>query len=411
MAYEVFLGLYQAMSGTTEEDKLYKIASGKLQKINPFVIAITGSVGKTTMRDFIFTILSQKYKVCKGSLNTKLGLAVNIVNDMKYDDEVFVAETGMDRAGELLETGNFIRPNIAVITNVSRTHIEKLGSFENIKKAKAELLQTIRPGGSVFINWDDQGARSLEAFVPKSVLIEKFGTQNGIAYNKKFVEKTIYDASLDPEEWYKFEEIPFKFIGRHNKILSIGAAAIGSYLKTPPFELRNGILNLETPNGRLKLLEGVGGSTLIDDTYNSSPVSACSALEAVSDYYNSFKLHGRKIAILGGMLELGDYEDEGHKLVGDVVSKFHFDILVLVGDLAVKIKKSLLLKDSSVTINHYPDGISTGEFVKKTLKPQNGDIILVKASQGIRLEKAVEILMKDPKRASNLLVRQDARWK
>ncbi len=201
------MALQNGAVGIIEENELYKLASEKLAKIKPIVLAVTGSVGKSTMVGFISTLLSQKFKVCKGSLNTKLGLAVNIINDMKNNDQIFVAETGMDRAGELLETGNFISPHIAVITNVSETHLEKLGSFENIKKAKAELLQTIRQGGSAFINWDDAGAKSIAKYVPKSVFVRRYKLYNG-----------------DNDK-------PFNFIGKHNKVLASGAIDIAKFLE------------------------------------------------------------------------------------------------------------------------------------------------------------------------------------
>jgi len=381
------IALQNGAAGIIEENELYKLASKKLAKIKPIVIAVTGSVGKSTMVGFIVTLLSQKFKVCKGSLNTKLGLAVNIINDMKSNDQIFVAETGMDRAGELLETGNFISPYIAVITNVSKTHMEKLGSFENIKKAKGELLQTIRQGGCAFINWDNVGAKSISKYVPKSVSLRGYKL-----------------CSEDNDK-------PFNLIGKHNKVLACGAIEIAKFFKLSPKEISEGIKSLRTPKGRLAIIAGINNSIIIDDSYNSSPVSVRGAFEAVCSYYKCNKMKGRKIAILGGALELGSYEDKGHKEIGNAVANFKFNDLVLVGKLARKIQKSSKLQNSKTSIHFCKDNMSAGNFVKDKLKPQKSDIILVKASQGIRLEKTVEILMKYPNKAPELLVRQDARWK
>ena len=373
--------------GIIEADELYKIASEKLQEINPKIIAITGSVGKSTMRDFLTTMLSQKYRVCKGSLNTKLGLAVNIINDLKEGDEFFVAETGMDRVGELTETGNFLNPHAVVITNISESHMLKLGSLEAIKKAKSELLYTLRPGGVAFINWDNENIRDVIEKNFNDLLVQKYSFSDPLPY------------------------LPTQLLGSHNYLNSVGAYKVGQYFGLSDDELIKGLKALTTPKGRLKIIEGINDSIIIDDTYNSSPVSAKYALDAVTNYYKSQNLTGRKIAVLGGMSELGDFEDRGHDLVGDYVVAEGFDELVLVDELGAKISNSEKLKNSNVHVLMSADVKSAGELVKTKLKPQKGDIILVKASQSKRLEITVELLMKNPSDAEKLLVRQDARWK
>ena len=121
--------LEKGASGIIEEKELYEISTNKLNRINPIVIAVTGSVGKSTTVNFLNILLSEKFSVCVGTLNTKLGLATNIVNDMNDDCEIFLAECGMDRPGELFDTGEFIKPDVVMITNISESHIEKLGSL------------------------------------------------------------------------------------------------------------------------------------------------------------------------------------------------------------------------------------------------------------------------------------------
>ncbi|PIR42482.1 hypothetical protein CO058_03675 [candidate division WWE3 bacterium CG_4_9_14_0_2_um_filter_35_11] len=374
--------------GVIEEQELYEIASEKLAIINPKVIAITGSVGKTTMRNFLSTILSEKYKVCVGSLNTKLGLAVNIVNSLKDTDEVFVAEAGMDRAGELLETGNFIKPEYAVITNISQSHMAKLGSLEAIKRAKAELLETITLGGKAFLNWDSENVRDIIGFVPENVEIIKYSLEN-------------LESEID------LKNLKLNFIVGPNYLNAIGAILICMKLGLSVEETIGGLEKIKPEKGRLNILKGINNSTIIDDTYNASPVSMIAGIKATSDYYSKSNLNGRKIAVIGGMLELGLYEDEGHKVSGEEILKEGFSEVVLVGELA----KKYCIKDTpGVIVFACLDVVSAIEIIKNKIKPKEGDIILVKASQGIRLEKVVKEILLDTSLAQSLLVRQDERW-
>lgn len=376
--------------GIVEEDDLYELASRRLERISPTVIAITGSVGKTTMRGFVAAMLSVKYKVCSGILNTKLGLASNIINDMEKGTEFFVAETGMDRAGELTETGKFIKPGAAMLTNISETHMEGLGSLGAIKAAKAEILQTLPKDGVAFLNWDNGHIREVSIQTPGEIV--RYGTDQG-DYTEEMLPK----------------DLPV--IGEHNRLNAVGTYAVGSYFGLSGAELLEGLDQLRPSKGRLNRLEGVNGSVIFDDTYNSSPISATYALRSVADYHFRNNLEGRNLVVLGGMLELGDFEDDAHRIVGEEVANNGFDVVVLVGELAKKIAQSQKLRQSRIEIRYVEDSVGAGEFVRNILNPKKGDVILVKASQGIRLEKTVERLLKDPSKATRLLVRQDARWR
>lgn len=368
--------LKNGAEGIIEEKELYDIASKKLAKINPVVIAITGSVGKTSMRDYITTLLSTQFRVCKGSLNTKLGLAVNIVNDMQNDCEFFVAECGMDRVGELTETGMFIKPNIVVLTNISESHAEKVGTLEDIKKAKSELLKTMNKKGTVFVNEKSKAALDVA---------------------KKYAPSKIVDYG----DWEN--TIQLNVIGDANLINAHGAWSVAKSLGVKNLESK--VLKLTSSKGRLNKLEGVNDCVIFDDTYNSSPVSCEYSLKAVSKFPNS----GRKIAILGGMLELGQYEKAGHEKIGDLLANLEYTYVILVGDLAKKfITKKL--KNSPTKIIEIEDSEKAAYYALNELNPKEGDVFLVKGSQGIRMEKCVKILLKDPKKAKYLLVRQDLRW-
>lgn len=366
--------------GVIEEQELYKLASKKLKKIDPFVIAITGSVGKTTTREYISTLLLANYNVCIGNLNTKLGLAVNIINDMQNTCEFFVAECGMDKKGELTETGNFIKPKIVVLTNVSESHLGKLGSLQKVKNAKAELIKTLPKNGVVYVNKNSKNAvETAKKHAPGEIIY--YG--DGDSFNSLFIKNV-------------------QVKGEHNIVNAHVAYLLAEYFNVAL--AHNYLKKLKQPKGRFNRLKGINGSTLFDDSYNSSPESCINALKAVSILGKK-----RKIAILGGMLELGSFENDGHKKVGDTLATLSFDYVVLVGELAQKIKTKDLIK-SNIQIFECGNSDQAAEVVLNKIKPNKGDTILVKASQGIRLEKTVILLLDNSQKAEVLLVRQDARW-
>jgi|688.fasta_scaffold00063_76 UDP-N-acetylmuramoyl-tripeptide--D-alanyl-D-alanine ligase len=396
--------LDRGAAGVIEEDDLYQLALKKRITIKPIVIAVTGSVGKSTSTNFLNILLSTRYKTCLGNLNTKLGLATNIINDMTDDCEIFIAECGMDRFGELAETSEFLNPDIVVILNISESHIEKLGSIEAIKETKMGLIKHIKPEGQIFLNWENENIRDAIKYIPntkafENIKIIKYGNTEGSDFTNKnledFIEKSI-------------NELDIKFIGQHNYLNLLAASIVSIKFNLDRENLIRGLENAETPKGRLKRMVGIKGSILIDDTYNSSPVSCISALKSASDYKKSNSLAGRKIAILGGMLELGDLDDEGHGRVGKMLSELNFDQVVLVGDLAKKILKGI--NNPNIKIHFCENSTIAGEYIIKNLNPDSGDIILVKGSQGIRMEHIVKVLMKNPEEAKDLLCRQDLRW-
>ncbi len=405
--------LKNGAKGVIEVDELYEIAQYKLKSINPIVIAITGSVGKSTTRDFIFSLISTQYRVAKGTLNTKLGLATNIINNLKSADKFFVAEAGMDRLGELTDTGKFLDPDIVVCTAIKTAHLEKLGSLDNIIKAKSELWRILKPNKTLVVNYDDQNIKTaLIRFPPNNgVKIIKVNSKSHNSDKYSYAKILTLINNNSDEKYKSIDEFPFQFIGDHNYFNALLAVAVARLVQISNHNIVNGLKDLNTPKGRLRIISGINDSIIIDDTYNALPDSVCSALSATNKYYKSHKLKGRKIAILGGMLELGSFENDAHKIVGDCVVYNHIDVLVVVKSLGKKILESKKLKNSDIKIYETNSIDETIKLLKETIHLTKDDIILVKASQGIRLEKVVKGVMKYPKTATKVLVRQDARWK
>jgi UDP-N-acetylmuramoyl-tripeptide--D-alanyl-D-alanine ligase len=292
----------------------------------------------------------------------------------------------MDKRGELKQTGTLLNSDIVVLTNISQSHMEKLGSLQNIIKAKGELLKSVKKTGTIYINGDNEN--TLKA-------LKYSNTKDVRYYGKNDIKLLANNHNL---------------LGDHNIINAVCAYKIAHDQGVDRSQLNKQLTRLKTPKGRLRLLKGVKKSVLIDDTYNSSPLSATYAIKAVADYHRKNKLKGRKIAVLGGMLELGKFENEGHRLVGNELVMNGFNEVVLVGKLAKKYDYDNQLTNSDLKTYMSKDNKTTIKLIKSNIKPEKGDILLFKASQGIRLEKTLEKILYNQKLSNKLLVRQDKRW-
>lgn len=366
-------------AGVIEESELYKITKEKLDNVCPIIIGVTGSSGKTTVTNFLFQILREKHACCLGSLNTKLGLSVNVINDMPSDCKYFIAEMGMDRAGELTETTSMFPPDISVITTINQVHLEKLGSIEAIADAKAEILYGMKKDGTAVLCKENK-------------YVENIGEKFIIAGGKVI--------------WYSHDtkiegiEIPKNLLGIHNKRNAVCTAYVCKILGIDYKEINEGLTKLKLPKGRLNIISGINGSTIIDDTYNANPESTKYALEVLQEYKGK-----RKIAVLGSMLELGNTSEDLHSLIGKQVSELGIDLLVTVGTEARAISNNA----KGVTSIHLDNSDNRDDLIK-FINPSINDAILVKGSQGLRMEKIVKELMANPNDALTLLVRQDSRW-
>lgn len=366
-------------AGILEESELYKLAKNKISRIKPKIVGVTGSSGKTTVTNFLYQVLSIKNKVCLGSLNTKLGLSVNVVNEMDEDCRYFIAEMGMDRAGELAETTKTFPPDIAVITTINHVHLEKLGSIEAIANAKAEILYGLKKGGVAILNGENAQIKRIgREYINKGGKV--------IWYTSKTQDPAVI--------------LPKHLLGSHNIRNAVCVTAVCRQLEIASDDINRGLQELKLPKGRLNVIEGLNGSTVIDDTYNANPESSKYALEVLNNYKGR-----RKVAVLGDMLELGRLSVKDHREVGKLVDKLNIDVLICVGSKAKDIKTAAQKCES-----HWIETSDDFAEVLELLKPKEGDVILVKGSQGVRMERIVKALMRYPNSAPDLLVRQDARW-
>jgi len=378
--------LKSGAGGVLEVEELYKLAQIKLKSVNPRVIAVTGSLGKSTTRKFIAECLAIKYKVVQGDLNTKLGLAVNIINDLRKDTDYFIAECGMDRPGELFETGKFIKPDIVVLTNISESHYEFFNSIEKIIEGKGELLKTVNKNGRVYINWDSKYARKA---------IKYSNTTNIYKYKRS-------DNLLLPKG--------LSFIGEHNYLNLSVAYKLALDEGVDKIKVNSVVKKIKTPKGRMQLLKGINGSTIIDDSYNASaPTAVISSLNAARDFFEK-NLEGRFIVILGGMAELGKYAKKAHIKVAKEIIKINPDMVLLSGELAINYNSEKTFTKNNIAHKKFNLHKEVVKFITTKIKPDKNDLLFFKGSQSTRLEKIIEPLLADPSTAKDSLPRQDARW-
>ena len=354
---------------------LQQIAAYKRDNINIPVIGITGSVGKTSTKDMISSVLSTKYKVCKtkGNLNNHLGVPLTILS--LKDEEVLVVEMGMNHLGEISVLSKIARPDISVITNVGTAHIGNLGSRENILKAKLEILDGMN-NGKLIINNDNDMLHNWYLNNKDNVITVGINNDSDImATDIKYDEYTNFK--------YKDNEITVKVGGEAFIYNSLIGIAVGSLLNIDIEDIKKGIFNLELTKMRLEIVKSKHEFTIINDCYNANYDSMKSSITYLS------KMTGnKKIAVLGDMLELGDYSMELHRKVGEVLKDNNIDIVILVGELSKYIKETASTSNNTVIRCN-----NNKEAADKVLSlAAKDDVILIKASNSMNFKEIFEMI-------------------
>ena len=307
---------------------LQEIATYKRMQYNIPVVAVTGSVGKTSTKDLIASVVSQKYNTLKtkGNYNNEIGLPLTILG--LTNEEAMVVEMGMNHLGEIRKLTNIAKPTVAVITNIGTAHIGNLGSRENILKAKLEILEGLQ-GNTVVINNDNDLLHKWVNENKEKYNIITYGIKNKSKYMatdiKSFEDKSEFKVVCEKNESINNKMVTVPVGGEHFILNSLCAIAVGEYLNVPTEKIINGIANLELTKKRMEILTSKAGATVINDTYNANYDSMKAAIIYLKEIKNK-----RKIAVLGDMLELGDYSKELHEKVGEEVDE-SIDILITIG--------------------------------------------------------------------------------
>ena len=344
------------------------------------VIGITGSVGKTTTKEMTACLLARSFHTARteGNHNNNLGLPMTIL-DMPDDTEVAVLEMGMNHFGELDRITKAVRPNIGVISNVGVAHIEFLGSREGILKAKCEMLAHLEKDGVAILNADNDMLQTLKGKLPQRV------RWFGVEHKKDFYADEIAQVGLEKTACTIHTPIGnvrvnIPIPGLHMVLNALSAAAVGVELGLTPEQVKAGIEGFRATKNRMSIETTKDGITILNDVYNSNPVSCKASLDILAN------AKGRRIAVLGFMGELGDYAEEGHREVGIHAAEKGIDVLYCIGlccDYMADAAKKAGMKEV-----YYLE--TQEEFWEKGLPTlKAGDTILLKASRSREFEKTV----------------------
>jgi UDP-N-acetylmuramoyl-tripeptide--D-alanyl-D-alanine ligase len=407
-----------------------------LRRKKPTIVAITGSVGKTSTKDAIYAAVKGSIKARKSqkSFNSDIGVPLTVLGlpngwsnpflwlknifdgfltavfSRDYPD-VLILETGIDNPGDMEKLTQWMKPDLVVLTRLPNipVHVEAFKSPEAVVAEKMKLVTALKASGKLIFNNDDS---IIQAQLPDVL-------QQLVSFSRYLPAD--FQASADKIVYADDKPIAVEFVlthlGEKHKVQlndTVGtqhmyavcaAIAVANELGVDVKTAISSVQSLRTPNGRMRLIPALKSSLLIDDTYNSSPIATESALQALAEV----KYADRKIAVLGDMLELGKFSAEQHKQIGQKVADVA-QVLFTVGVRARGIAEGALAGGMAESnIFQYDDVQRAGQELQAFLK--SGDVVLVKASQGIRAERIIEEVMDAPEQASDLLVRQDAVWK
>ncbi len=410
-----------------------------IKRYKPKIIAITGSVGKTSTKDAIFIVLSKFKKVRKSqkSFNSEIGLPLTILgcpngwsNPFVWVENIIIGlslilwkreypeylilEVGVGKPGDIKKNVTpWLSPDIVVITRFpdKPVHIEFFGSVEAIIEEKSALAYALKPEGLLILNHDDEKVYAVHTKANRRTV--SFGMNENATYHSTYptymnidvngIEVTCGLSFKLEHEGNTFPILLPNIVGKHQIGSALASIAVASEIGCDLLESIKYISEYNTPPGRLSLIEGINNSLIIDDTYNSSPIAAISALEVLKEMKSK-----RKIAVLGDMLELGKYTEEEHYNIGENIASIA-NMLIVVGPRSKFIADGALSKGFKVkNLYSFDSSITAAKFLMGVV--EKGDLILIKGSQGVRLERATSAIMAHPEDSTRLLCRQEKEW-
>ena len=353
------------------------------KRLSPVLVGITGSVGKTTTKEMTALVLAEKYKTLKteGNLNNEIGMPKTLFRlDSSY--EAAVIEMGMNHFQEIHRMTMAARPTMALITNIGYSHVENLGSQEGILKAKLEMLDGMEPDAPLITNGDDSHLAPLKESLDRPVYL--YGIENDKCDITAFDIKEENNRTLFKIKYKDtVQNIDMPCIGIHNVMNALAATMVG-VLNGVSLEMAAAAIGRYVPEGMRQRIEEREGITLIIDCYNASPDSMKAALSVLSN----MKTQGRKIAVLGDMLELGEASEKLHRLVGEYVGEFKPDMLYCYGEEAMFISAEASKFGMVSAAFHRDSKEMLGEKLKEVIG--KGDCLLFKAGRGMKLEEVID---------------------
>jgi UDP-N-acetylmuramoyl-tripeptide--D-alanyl-D-alanine ligase len=364
-------------------ESLGHLAAAYRRKFNIPFIAVGGSNGKTTTKEMMKSVLSARYRVLgtEGNLNNHIGVPQTLLR-LENKHEVAVLEIGTNHPGEINYLCSMARPTHGLITNIGREHLEFFESLEGVAKAEGELFDWLSEHrGIAFVNNDDRYIKRLKKKVKKKVCF-------GFAAGRDLIKGTVVSTNAHGRALLRVKpagkksfEVEVGVPGEHNAKNALAAAAVGLALKVGPPDIQKALNSFQAATNRSQI-RNVAGVTILNDTYNANPDSMIAALDTLKRMDSP----GKKIAVLGDMLELGDQSAELHRQIGETIANYRVDIVLTFGERA----KSLHDAVSADTKAHFDDKNALAEYLARSLA--DGDIVLIKGSRGMKMEEVVSAL-------------------
>lgn len=408
-----------------------------LARYRPRIIAVTGSVGKTTTKDAIYAALSPQVRIGKSekSFNSEIGVPLSILGlENAWSDplqwmlnvfrgvykmiapreypEWLVLEVGADRPGDIRSVARWLRPDIALITGVPEVpvHVEYFDSPEAVLREKRALAEYLRPGGKLVINGDDARLEELQSSFRGACITFGEGHENDFrASHSEVIYRDGVPSGVHFRIDYDGSSVPvdvYGALGMPRVLAASAALAVAECAGIDAVSAAEGLQEWSPPPGRVRIIRGVKGSIILDDTYNSSPAAAIAALETLASV-----AAGRRIAVLGDMLELGKFSLKQHREIGKRAAAV-VDMLITVGfrsRATAEAARDAGLGDMQVRSYEMDEAERAGDELERELR--EGDVVLVKGSQSMRMERTVLEMMAEPEKAEDLLVRMDPNWR
>jgi UDP-N-acetylmuramoyl-tripeptide--D-alanyl-D-alanine ligase len=420
---------------------ILKILARKIyQKYQPEVIGITGSVGKTGAKEAVYAVLKDKFSVrqSRKNYNNEIGLPLTLIGADPQGKNIFgwlgvfrrglelvfgrddgypgilILEMGADKPGDIEYLLEIVKCRIGILTRIGEAHLEAFGSVDRIKKEKSLIIKKLEKSGWAVLNFDDERVKSLAGDIKANYISYGIGREQ----KADLQASDLGLARIGRNGWgmsfklhYRGAVVPARIPGAlhaSSVYACLAGAAAGLIYKMNLIEISEALKKYRVPIGRMNLIAGIKGAQIIDDTYNASPQSCHAALEVLAAMEPG--AGGSKWAVFGDMLELGDYTEAGHREVGVRTAELKIDYLLAVGERSRHIIRGA--RETGMDndrIFHFDGNLEAGKFLEDRIK--KGDLILIKGSQGARMEKIVKEIMADPLRAGELIARQEAEWK
>ena len=366
---------------------LQQLGKYYLRKINPMVVAVTGSNGKTTTKDMIASILSTQLNVTKtyANFNNEIGVPITLLN-MEANTEVVVVEMGMDRFGQLDFLSKLVSPDIAVITMIGEAHIEFFGTRDRIADAKMEIVNGLKEDGTLVFNGDEPLLNERVKKITQQTV--RFGRQLSDDFYATSVTDKGRAIDFTVNEWPD-EQFTIPMAGEYNVNNALAAIAVGKQLHITPQHMKTALANVELTENRAEWFKSTQGAQILSDVYNSNPTAAKQVLKTIS----TMPVNGRRIAVLGDMLELGDAAPRLHASLADQIDPAKIQEVYLVGSEMAALRDKLLEDGYPKEAIHYYQADQLDQLtadLKADLTDQ--DMVLLKASHGIHLENVLAVI-------------------